>query len=132
MTSSVSCILLRPIAAFFLLFATAVAAQASCGIEVRYINELNRSVTLDAEQTKVRVFGPGSNPVPIGTWSRFTSGQLTIPAGATRTRTYVLNQKCRAGPRSFKFFFAGGNQIYRVNKWVVVQIDKRFNVRIKD
>jgi len=132
MISGFPSILLRPFLAFFFLSTMAIAAHASCTIEVRYINELNRSVTLDVEQTKVRVFGPGSNPVPIGSWSRFTSGQLTIPAGATRTRTYVLNQQCRAGPRSFKFFFAGGNQIYRVNKWVVVQLDKRFNVRIKD
>jgi len=125
-------ILLRPVVTIIVLWAMTAAAHASCAIEVRYINELNRSVTLDADQTKVRVFGPGSNPIPVGPWKRLTSGQFTIPAGATRTKTYVLAQQCKAGPRSFKFFFAGGSKIYRVNKWVIVQIDKRFNVRIKD
>ena len=124
--------LIRPVAVFALIWTKSTAAHASCNIEVRYINELNRSVTLDTAQTKVRVFGPGTNPVPIGTWRSFTNQPLNIPAGATRVRTHVLSQGCRAGPRSFKFFFGGGNQIYRVNKWVVVAIDKKFNVRIKN
>ncbi len=124
--------LVRPVAALALLWAMSAAAHASCTIEVRYINELNRSVTLDTAQTKVRVFGPGTNPVPIGTWNSFTNQPLTIPSGATRVRTHVLAQGCRAGPRSFKFFFAGGSQIYRVNKWVVVALDKKFNVRIRN
>jgi hypothetical protein len=110
----------------------AIPAQAGCGIEVTVKNELNRSIVLDREQTKVRVMGPGTNPVPSGPWRRFFDENITLPANSTRVRRTDLAQGCSAGPREFKFFFAAGPEIKRVNRFVIIPVDQKFRVRIRD
>ena len=107
-------------------------AAAGCALEITFKNDLNVSATLDIEQTKVRVMGPGTNPIPSGPYVRFMDESVTIPANGSRMRHASLAQGCNAGPRDFKFFFAADSQVYRVNKFVVTAVDKKFNVRIKD
>lgn len=107
-------------------------AWADCGISITFKNEMNASATLDVEQTKVRTVGPGDNPIPLGVFVTFMNQAVTIPAGGQRTRNATLVQDCTAGTRDFKFFFAVGTRVIRVNKIVVTAIDRNFNVRIRD
>ena len=106
-------------------------ASAGCGIEITFDNQRSIPVVLDHRQTKVRTFGPGTNPVPIGIWRRFLDNDITIPANSRKTQSASLNQGCSAGPRSFKFFFGSGSEIIKVNKWVVIPVEQRFRVRIR-
>jgi hypothetical protein len=122
------------IAAGVLLAATLAASsvQAGCGIQITFNNTLNRPVTVDKEQSRVRLMGGGGTAmVPIGTWAKFMDADVTVPAGKKRVHKTSLKQGCSAGGRQFKFLIAAGNDIIRREKFVAIQFDRKFKVKIK-
>jgi|GEM_PF-5935600 len=112
--------------------ALAPAAQAGCGIEIRFENRMDRQITLDDRLTKVRTVGPGTNPVAVGPWRRLFDDGFSLPANSMRVKHVSLAQGCNAGSRQFKFVFAAGQEIRQVDKIVVIPIDKKFKVRIRE
>lgn len=110
----------------------ASTAQAGCGIEIRFENRMDRQITLDDRLTKVRTVGPGTNPVTVGPWRRLFDDGFRLPANSTRVKQVSLAQGCNAGSRQFEFVFAAGQEIRQVNKIVVIPIDKKFNVRVRE
>ncbi|MCO5158247.1 hypothetical protein [Aquamicrobium sp.] len=114
------------------MMAAVPAAQAGCGIEIRFENRLDRQIALDRQLTKVRTVGPGTNPVAIGPWRRLFDDGFTLPPNSTRVKQVSLAQGCNAGSRQFKFVFAAGLEVRHVNKIVVIPVDRKFRVRIRE
>lgn len=112
--------------------AAAPVAHAGCGIEIRFENRMDRRISLDDQLTKVRTVGPGTNPVTVGPWRRLFDDGFSLPANSTRVKHVSLAQSCSAGSRQFKFVFAAGQEIRQVDKIVIIPVDQKFNVRIRE
>lgn len=111
-----------------------VSVRADCDIEITYRNYLNEPARLDKDLTKVRTIGPGFssllNVVPLGIWRSFIENEVTIPANGSRKRNARLRQSCVAAARQFKFFFASGSEVVRVDRLIVIPVDRKFDVYI--
>ena len=115
---------------FALLLAAAVMvfalpSDAGCAITVTFKNEFNQAITVTQLESKT---------LPVGKWATVWTGDMTVPAGGSRSVATELKLGCaiQGGTRMLRAKYQKGESSgYETKGPVNTAVDRRFNIRFK-